>query len=387
MFANNYLNKSKFFERKIISIVNPKLDAIVVIPCYNEDFIFNTLESLNLALQKCTNKLVELIIVINSSENSPIEHVKNNIKVYNYLLDISNNCTIHFNFSLHLILLEKIPSKIAGVGYARRIGMDEALCRFNDISNPNGLIISLDADSLVSENYFKKIFSFHRNNPKIESFVLGFKHNFNENFFSKDEISACKLYEKYLLYHKNMLKSSGFPHYFHTIGSCFGFIANAYIKAGAMPCRQAGEDFYFIHKLANFANIGEISDILVFPAPRISNRVPFGTGKAIANIIENKYIDVYNPKLYKILKNFFSSFDLFYEIKTINIDLISKYIVNFVGKEKLNNIFNDCFKNSSSYKLFKKRLFVHFNAFWIIKFFNSFKTNSDFSTERWYIND
>lgn len=386
MFGNNYLSKSKTFERKISSPVNPNIDAIVSIPCYDEDFLFSTLDSLNAAMLKCPSKLVEVIVVINSSKDSSEEIVHKNLMLSQSLNEFCGEESAHYSFTLHQILLENIPPKIAGVGYARRVGMDEAVCRYNDISKPDGLIISLNADSLVSENYFSSIFSAVKANKKSPAYVFGFCHNYDTKLFSEEEIVATKLYEKYLYYHKENLKIAGFPHYFHTIGSCFACTAIAYIKAGAMPCRQAGEDFYFLHKLANLGDVFEISETLVFPASRVSNRVPFGTGKAVDTILENKYFDVYNHKLYSLLKTFFSSFDEIFEAKSLNIDKIPNPIVNFMGEDELNNIFDDCFKNSSNLIMFKKRLFVHFNAFWIVKFFNSFKNSTDFPPERWYFN-
>ena len=41
-----------------------------------------------------------------------------------------------------------------GVGLARKTGMDEAVRRFDIINNPEGVILSLDADCTVEHNYF-----------------------------------------------------------------------------------------------------------------------------------------------------------------------------------------------------------------------------------------
>ena len=52
-----------------------------------------------------------------------------------------------------------LAHKHAGVGWGRKIGMDLALKRFLHL-NKNGLIVGLDADTIVEENYLNSIFRF-----------------------------------------------------------------------------------------------------------------------------------------------------------------------------------------------------------------------------------
>ena len=79
---------------------------------------------------------------------------------------------------------------------------------------------------------------------------------------------------------------AGLPYSYHTIGSAFAVTAKAYARQGGMNRRKAGEDFYFINKLIKGENFGEITNTTVFPSPRTSNRVPFGTGKAIVDALK-----------------------------------------------------------------------------------------------------
>lgn len=55
-----------------------------------------------------------------------------------------------------------------------------------------------------------------------------------------------------------------------------------------MNQRKAGEDFYFLHKFSILDQLGEINVEIVLPLARSSDRVPFGTGKAISQIIQGK---------------------------------------------------------------------------------------------------
>ena len=54
---------------------------------------------------------------------------------------------------------------IAKAGTARKAGMDEAVRRYNLLGKPQGIIVSLDADTLVDENYLVEIENYFRKNP------------------------------------------------------------------------------------------------------------------------------------------------------------------------------------------------------------------------------
>jgi hypothetical protein len=52
-----------------------------------------------------------------------------------------------------------------------------------------------------------------------------------------------------------------------------------------MNCRKAGEDFYFLQKLAKTDGVERLSGTTVFPEPRMSERVPFGTGRSMTRLL------------------------------------------------------------------------------------------------------
>ena len=124
---------------------NPEKDLkmIVVIPCYNEPEI---LKPLNALLQCAPTKYpVEIIVVVNAKENSD-----ENILAQNHL-----SVKQIEEFSKQFSTKEKkffcfeensLPKKHAGVGFARKIGMDEAVRRFQSVGNEDGVIINFDAE-------------------------------------------------------------------------------------------------------------------------------------------------------------------------------------------------------------------------------------------------
>ena len=358
-----YQNVPTFFE----CVPEKNVGWIVVIPCYDDDFAFKTLSSLENT--ENTEFAIEVIVVVNSGENTPREIVEENKRIFDKLKKQSED-SYYKKFRLLPILIENVPRKIAGVGNARKIGMDEAVRRFSRIEKPNGIIASLDADCLVSESYFSTIEKTAIENPKVGGFVFEFQHDFDDHIYSSAEIVACQAYENYLRYYKSSLKMTGFPHSFHTIGSCFAVRAESYAKVGGMSRRQGGEDFYFLHKLAQMTGIVEIDETLVFPSPRISSRVPFGTGPTVKNIIEKGEFQVYPFESFLILKRFFDSFDRFSANKKVEMNEIPLEIIRFAGETNLQKIFDECFANAKQGQNLKKRLFSKFDAFFVVKFLN-----------------
>jgi len=400
-YFSRYKTLPQFFEEK----PNENVGIIVVIPCYDDDFIFQTLESLNVAEKPDCD--VEVIVVVNSAENTDISIVNKNRDIFDKLKKrchcglepqslknkgLENQAIAGqarndkgYFFNLLPILIENVPKKIAGVGNARKAGMDEAVRIFAAIDKNNGIIVSLDSDCLVAKNYFTEIEKYFINNSKSDCCTINFQHNFDKNLYSEQEIYACQLYETYLRYFQFSLAATGFPYCFHTIGSCFAVKALCYTKLGGMARLQAGEDFYFLHKAAQATKVGKIDEKIVFPAPRLSDRVPFGTGKAIQKIIENEQYKVYNFELFLILKRFFETFEQIFETKTINLKIIPKEIINFVTEKKLLDIINETIANTKHKEQFIKRLYSKFDAFFVIRFLNFFNNSEKFPPNELFV--
>jgi len=168
----------------------------------------------------------------------------------------------------------------------------------------NPALVCLDADCEVSVNYFKKIESeFILSDAEVA--VLEFTHHIPEDL-DKDLKSGIEQYELFLEYYRLGLKLAGFPFFYHTVGSSMACKAISYASQGGMNQRKAGEDFYFLHKLFPHYKTVEIEGPLVFPSPRVSKRVPFGTGRfqeKWKESIEETYSS-YNPDVFFVLRDF-----------------------------------------------------------------------------------
>ena len=80
-----------------------------------------------------------------------------------------------------------------------------------------------------------------------------------------------------------------------------------YANVRGFPKRPAGEDFYLLNKLAKQAAIINLSNATIAIEPRMSERVPFGTGPAVTKILAlddpSTGYHYYHPLLFTELKN------------------------------------------------------------------------------------
>lgn len=369
-FAAHYFRRYKALPRFFDDHPAEDVGMIVIIPCLDDAFVFRTLQSLEDTTPVGTG--VEVIVNVNSGEDAPAETIARNREIYERLMNDARSGRF-VRFRLLPLLIEGTPRKRAGVGLARKTAMDEAVRRFDRLGNPDGLIVSLDADTLVAKSYFQKLEEATQH-PSAQCFTLQFKHRFDTSLYPPEVIEACKKYEIYLRYYRLALKSFDFPFAIHTIGSCFAIRAGAYVKLGGMTPRQGGEDFYFLQKAVKMHPVFEIREPIVFPSPRISNRVPFGTGPSVRHIVENGRYSVYHRELFGLLKTFYNLFPALAHDDAK--ERIPSLILDYIGAEAFDQTLSECRKYSSSSTAFVKRMYHRFDAFFVVKFLNSFD-NSD----------
>ncbi len=368
---SKYLEKHSPFTDFKSSLIN-KSDIIVVIPVYLEKEITKTLDS----LRKCIvrDKNIAVLLVVNASviaDNDILTEQSITLKEIDAYAQNNNSDSLNF----YPVKAFSLPKKHFGAGLARKIGMDLAIHHFSDTDNLNGIIVSLDADTIVQENYFMEIIKWFNRFPKNTACSIYFEHPIKGIDYNEEIYSAITQYELYLRYYVSALKYIGFPYAYHTVGSCFAVRANAYVKVGGMNRRQGGEEFYFIQKLIQLGGYGELNSTTIHPSPRISNRVPFGTGPTVKNIVDNnnEYL-TYNPIAFYDLKVLFDSIDRYYsvsenEYQELILELpgrVRSFLLNSGFWEEIDNLSKNC----SGVDVFKKRFYHVFNAFKLVKYIN-----------------
>jgi len=370
-FADFYFERQKDFQVKIQSKLQQDLKFIAVIPCFNE---FNLIETLN-SIKNCEKikSSIEVIIVINSAEDTQQEILDQNIKTF---IEAKNWIAQHEDSSLRFFTLHEkdLPKKFAGAGLARKIGMDQAVARFNQLNKDNGVIVSIDADSKLKPNYFVELEKHFNKFPKTNAVTSYFEHPIEGNEFENDIYNAVVQYELYMRYYKLALDYTGFPYSYYTVGSCFAVNVNAYVKQGGMNKKQAGEDFYFLHKIFPLGNCSELNITCVYPSSRPSDRVPFGTGPMVKSIAEskNKEFLTYNFDAFIELKTFLSGIERLFRIEDLDqlLNELPKCISEFLVENEISNIIEEINSNSTNIKTFTKRFYNWFDAFRVLKFLN-----------------
>jgi hypothetical protein len=372
-FASTYLAKRALFPEIIKEAPDNLTGIIVVVPAYNEPDICRLLDSLAICSEPDCK--VEVIIIVNAPADASEKCTENNKITINNIerwKKESSNCF----FRLYASMAEQPPVKGWGVGLARKTGMDEAVRRFNYINNPEGVILSLDADCLVEKNYFVSVCNELLKKKGRAACSIYFEHPLSGSDFPEYIYKYVTLYELHLRYYFQALSFSGFPYVFHTIGSALAVKALPYVKAGGMNRRKAGEDFYFIQKLVPAGGYFNLNSTTVFPSPRASSRVPFGTGASIGKLTEVKrpILLTYNMLAFKELHAFFSMVENIYHCNTEEFHKCYKLFPSslrlFIDEKELVEKIAEIKNNTSGFPSFKKRFFGWFNMFKVVKYLN-----------------
>lgn len=371
-FATQWLEKNALFPEFIRDQPDIQTGIIVVIPAYDEPGITTMLDS----LRACTEPdcKVEVLIIINARADSSASVIHSNkdsiIKIGNWKKQ--NSCF----FQLYYFNLGQPAIEGWGVGLARKTGMDEALRRFNAIDKPEGVIVSLDADCTVEKNYLVSISNELLRKKNQKACSIYFEHPVTGHSFSDEIYRNIIQYELHMRYYVQGLRFCGFPYAYHTVGSAIAVKAASYFKAGGMNRKEAGEDFYFIQKLVSAGGYFTLNSTTVFPSPRESARVPFGTGPMMMKMLEgsDKTLHTYNIDAFRELKILFSGIETLYlssPLATSELyENLPPGLKSFIGIEEWCEKTNEIRRNTSNPQSFRKRFFGWFNMFRVVKYLN-----------------
>ena len=376
-----YLQQKTLFGPQIYKRISNNLGIVVVIPAYNETYLLRSLMS----LYKCDLPIcdVEIIVIVNSSERDDMLTKINNRNIAQQAREWAAKINQPKRW-FHILLYEDLPQKHGGVGLARKIGMDEASYRFEKIRNPNGIIACFDADSRCDKNYLIALHRHFQQHPKTPACSIYFEHPLSGIDFEEEVYKAISLYELHLRYYINAQSWAGFPWAYQTIGSSMAVRCKDYQKQGGMNRRKAGEDFYFIHKFTPLGHFTTLNTSRIIPSPRPSNRVPFGTGRAIANLLKSKKnYKTYAPQSFVDLKHFFEMIHKLVILKeeetkekiTESVAKLPKSIQAFLKEVYFLEKWNEIRKNTKLHTHFQNRFFRWFNAFMVMKWMHFARDN------------
>lgn len=300
-----------------------QMDVYFAIPVLDEnDFLFKTLDCI--AEQSYSGKIF-VYICVNQPDSWWNTTDKNSICLRNQALfhQLERG---YRDLDIHLIDKTRKGNgwldKKSGVGIARKTIADEILTYASDTD----IFISMDADTLFENNFVQEIVLAFQSFPEAVALNLPYYHSLSGN---EVQDRALLRYELYLRnYMLNMLRINS-PYAFTAFGSAIACKIQDYKAVRGFDTQMAGEDFYFLQKMAKYGKIKLHTDINVFPSSRFSERVVFGTGTALADFQKNTYIRY--PFFY------FSSFDNIQKTYLLIDELFTKDLENEFLEFQKNN--------------------------------------------------
>jgi len=186
-----------------------------------------------------------------------------------------------------------------GVGLARKIGVDLALALVSSGRVTSPWIHVSDADVVFPGDYFHQVLE--HTDPQQGALLYRFRHRRGDDVRAYE---AALQYETTLRYYVTGLGFAGSKYAFHSIGSTLALHAGAYAQVRGFPRRTAAEDFYLLNKIAKVGRVTALSGAPLELSSRVSSRVPFGTGAAIARALESgePERETYHPALFHHLR-------------------------------------------------------------------------------------
>jgi hypothetical protein len=323
--------------RPLVSDSTENIEHAVVIPALAEgNTIETTLEALAANDEGQLAKTLIVVVVNNRKEpHASPEHIADNAETLGYLDTVRG-----VNTPLRLAYIDASTpgnelAQKEGVGTARKIGMDWAVHTLLQNGSLSGGIHCLDGDTSVERNYLKTLADHYRSND-ARAAVVPFAHPFTG---APQGDAAIVCYEIFLRYHILGLRFAASPYAFHTVGSAMSCPVEAYCAVSGMNKRRAGEDFYFLEKLAKTRGVASLTGTTVHPSPRPSWRVPFGTGQRVRRYLDGgqeEYL-LYDPNAYRILRDWLRLLDVGSEKSgsevTRKAEEIEPELCRFLGRE------------------------------------------------------
>jgi hypothetical protein len=289
-----YLARHAEPESKLVSGLSGRWGHALVVPAYGErDSLFTMLGSVPAG----PRGEVLLAVVLNAREDSPAKTHESNEFVRQRLarelpeIEILSHAPPIRAHRIPGGTLLEIDRAVAGhllpegqgVGLARKIGNDAvlALGALGRVASP--WLHNTDADVLLPPDYFGQLEGVDP--AGVGCAIYSYEHRFEADPALAE---AARLYEISLRYYVLGLAWAGSPYAYQSMGSCLAIPAEAYAAVRGFPRKNAAEDFYLLDKLAKVGSIVRLSGTPLVLEGRPSDRVPFGTGRAVRDLVEKK---------------------------------------------------------------------------------------------------
>ena len=280
------------------------VDWAICIPVCDEDSRFrDTLLSVSRIenVDQCV-----LIVVVNGAEDAPNSVHRGNHTFLIWLRELLNIeeglwAQGKWNGLRFLVVDQASPGRRLpagqGVGLARKIASDLVLEYQRRGQIRRLWMACTDADVVLPVDYLQQLDDLGVTHSAA---LYGFEHMLEG---PAEQQAAMCAYECFLHYYVLGLHWAGSPYAHHSIGSSFAIHARHYAAVRGFPRRKAAEDFYLLNKLVKQAPFHQLQGGAIQIRGRLSDRVPFGTGRALEDIqqLKGPYL-VYDPRVFLALR-------------------------------------------------------------------------------------
>ena len=282
--ARRYLERYGAPEHREIPEPSGAYPAVLVVPCCAEppDALARTSAQLSTP--------TAIICVVNEPQGASARWSATNRKFLEAMGPANQWLRLPGRTHEHgLLLVDRATRPLQrreGVGGARRIGADIAVAGILNGWIESRWVHQTDADARLPAGYCEATA------PLSGTALYPFKHT------SPDPGLARKawLYEQHMRLYREGLQRARSPYAHTALGSSMAMHIDTYVAVRGMPRRDGAEDFHYVNKAAKVADVHSLKAPVVELSARLSDRVPFGTGPAIAAIPENEALYLtFNP--------------------------------------------------------------------------------------------
>ena len=265
---------------------------------------------------------------------------------------------------------EQAWEKKGGVGMARRCCVETLLPQAGD----GDILINMDADTLFAPDYVSCIVRCFERDRHTAAVTPAYYHCLSGNAATDRALLRYEIYMRCFLIE---LLRIGSPYAFTALGSAICCRIGTCRKVGGFDSQQAGEDFYFLQKIAKSGKIRLDPGCTVFPSSRASERVPFGTGPAVRNLQESeKRYPIFPPDAFDRIAE---SYRLLPEFRNAD---ISTPLTDFISTENGNtDIWNKLRRNYPSAEAFTKAFHQKADGLRIFQFLRHYAAEHPASDE------
>jgi len=240
---------------------------------------------------------VLIVVVLNAREDSPRRiHAANEAVRARILRELPDFVTVSESPSIRahrlaagtLLVVDRASKghtlpEGQGVGLARKIGNDAALALMAAGRVTSAWLHNTDADVRLPVDYFDQLADVDAGG--VGAAIYAWDHRFEED---PTLAEAGRLYEISLRYYVLGLAWAGSPYAYESMGSALAIPFQSYAAVRGFPRKNAAEDFYVLDKLAKVGEIVRLNGSRLLLEGRPSDRVPFGTGRALLDLVGKK---------------------------------------------------------------------------------------------------